>query len=166
MVSEPSGRSFPTLTTHTTRINDNSQFPLVLTSLLAGTVPISILGTNFAMGVRPFWLPDQYSERTSGPPAPSLQLPASRPPGPSPRLPSCSRVVPILGMILGNAISAIGVGVNTVSREFAENKDKVETYLAMGASRWEACKPVGVEALKLALLPTVNQMRWVWEWDA
>jgi hypothetical protein len=36
-------------------------------------------------------------------------------------------------MILGNAISAIGVGVNTVSREFAENKDKVETYLAMGA---------------------------------
>jgi ABC-type iron transport system FetAB permease component len=61
-------------------------------------------------------------------------------------------------MILGNAISAIGVGINTISREFAENKDKVETYLAMGASRSEAVKPVAVEALKLALLPTVNQM--------
>lgn len=66
--------------------------------------------------------------------------------------------VPILGMILGNAISAIGVGVNTISKELSENKDKVETYLAMGASRFEALKPVVVEALKLALLPTVNQM--------
>lgn len=62
-------------------------------------------------------------------------------------------------MILGNAISAIGVGLNAVQKEFAENRDKVETYLAMGASRFEAVKPVGVEALKLALLPTVNQMR-------
>ena len=68
-------------------------------------------------------------------------------------------IVPILGMILGNAISAIGVGLNTVQKEFSENRDKVETYLAMGASRFEAVKPVGVEALKLALLPTVNQMR-------
>lgn len=62
-------------------------------------------------------------------------------------------------MILGNGISSVGVAINSVSREFHENKDKVETYLAMGASRWEACKPVAVEALKLALLPTINQMR-------
>lgn len=66
--------------------------------------------------------------------------------------------VPILGMLLGNAISAIGVGSNTVNKEFSENRDKVETYLAMGASRFEACKPIACEALKLALLPTVNQM--------
>jgi ABC-type iron transport system FetAB permease component len=110
----------------------------VLASLLFGTVPISILGTNFAMSQRPFWQPDQYSQSSF-----LFALTA----------------VPIIGMILGNAISAVGVGVNTVSKEFAENRDKVETYLAMGASRWEACKPVGVEALKLALLPTVNQMR-------
>jgi hypothetical protein len=61
-------------------------------------------------------------------------------------------------MLLGNAISAIGVGMNTVQKEFAENRDRVETYLAMGASRFEACQPIAVEALKLALLPTVNQM--------
>jgi len=35
----------------------------------------------------------------------------------------------------------------------------VETYLAFGASRFEACKPVAVEALKLAILPVVNQLR-------
>jgi len=67
--------------------------------------------------------------------------------------------VPILGMILGNGISAVGIAMNYVQREIAENRDKVETYLAFGASRFEACKPVGVEALKLALLPTVNQLR-------
>jgi hypothetical protein len=130
-------------------------FPLVLCSMLVGTVPISILGSEFAMAQRPFWQPDQYGASCS----------RSRP--------SCLRrvrrrrrhwhsdangAVPILGMILGNAISAIGVGINTVSRELSENKDKVEMYLAMGASRFEALKPVVVEALKLALLPTVNQM--------
>lgn len=67
--------------------------------------------------------------------------------------------VPIIGMILGNAISAVGLAVNSVHKEFAENKDRIETYLAMGASRFEACQPVAVEALKMALLPTVNQLR-------
>ncbi|WVR04324.1 hypothetical protein IAU60_001324 [Kwoniella sp. DSM 27419] len=104
----------------------SNMFPLILASMLSGTVPISILGTRFAMSQNPFWRPDQF--------------------------------VPIIGMILGNAISSIGIALNTVSKEFTENKDKVETYLAFGASRFEACKPVGVEALKLALLPTVNQM--------
>lgn len=120
-------------------VNADVQFPLVLTAMICGTIPISVLGTNFAMSQRPFWQPDQYGTSIS----------------------KISRltIVPILGMILGNAISAIGVGLNTVQKEFTENRDKVETYLAMGASRFEAVKPVGVEALKLALLPTVNQMR-------
>lgn len=39
-----------------------------------------------------------------------------------------------------------------------ENRDKVETYLAFGASRFEACKPIAIEGLRLALLPTINQM--------
>ncbi|OCF42086.1 hypothetical protein I317_04057 [Kwoniella heveanensis CBS 569] len=103
-----------------------NMFPLILCSMLSGTVPISVLGTRFAMSQNPFWRPDQF--------------------------------IPIIGMILGNAISSIGIALNTVSKEFSENKDKIETYLAFGASRFEACKPVGVEALKLSLLPTVNQM--------
>lgn len=39
-----------------------------------------------------------------------------------------------------------------------ENRDKVEMYLAFGASRMEACKPIGREALRLALTPVINQM--------
>jgi hypothetical protein len=32
--------------------------------------------------------------------------------------------------------------------------------LAYGASRFEACRPLAVEALRLALIPTINQMRY------
>jgi hypothetical protein len=28
--------------------------------MICGTIPISVLGTNFAMSQRPFWQPDQY----------------------------------------------------------------------------------------------------------
>jgi len=34
----------------------------------------------------------------------------------------------------------------------------VETYLAFGASRFEACRPIATEALKVALTPNLNQM--------
>ncbi|KAL1408472.1 hypothetical protein Q8F55_005284 [Vanrija albida] len=104
----------------------HAQFPCILLSMMCGTIPISILGSEFAMAQHPFWQPDQY--------------------------------IPILGMLLGNAISAIGVAINTINKEFSDNRDKVETYLAMGASRFEAVKPIATEALTMALLPTINQM--------
>ena len=40
-----------------------------------------------------------------------------------------------------------------------ENRDKVEIYLAFGATRVEACKPIAIQALKLALTPSINNMR-------
>ena len=40
-----------------------------------------------------------------------------------------------------------------------ENRDKVEIYLAFGATRIEACRPIAIQALKLALTPTINNMK-------
>ncbi|EJD49554.1 hypothetical protein AURDEDRAFT_112427 [Auricularia subglabra TFB-10046 SS5] len=101
-------------------------FPATLASLACSTVPISILGTRFAMSVEPFWKPAQY--------------------------------IPILGMLSGSAISGVVVAVSFVLRELQENRDKVEMYLAFGATRMEACRGVATEALRLALLPVINQM--------
>lgn len=42
---------------------------------------------------------------------------------------------------------------------FRENKDKIEIYLAFGATRVEACRPIAIQALKLALMPIINNMR-------
>ena len=40
-----------------------------------------------------------------------------------------------------------------------ENRDKVEIYLAFGATRVEASRPIAIQALKLALTPPINSMR-------
>ncbi|KIJ67119.1 hypothetical protein HYDPIDRAFT_109132 [Hydnomerulius pinastri MD-312] len=66
--------------------------------------------------------------------------------------------IPIVGMLCGNTVSGVVVAVAYVLKEMYDNKDKVETYLAFGASRFEACKPVARDALRLALTPTINQM--------
>lgn len=85
-----------------------NMFPMVLLAMLSATFPVSILGSQYAMAERPFWKPNQF--------------------------------VPIVGMILGkceqpvvisrteadlimlpsagNAISAIGIGINFVHKEF------------------------------------------------
>ncbi|CAD6589457.1 MAG: hypothetical protein CYPHOPRED_004844, partial [Cyphobasidiales sp. Tagirdzhanova-0007] len=65
---------------------------------------------------------------------------------------------PFWGMLAGSAIGGSAVAVNYVTREVVENRDKLETYLAHGASRAEACLPLASEAVKIALLPTINQM--------
>ncbi|KIJ08160.1 hypothetical protein PAXINDRAFT_173083 [Paxillus involutus ATCC 200175] len=65
---------------------------------------------------------------------------------------------PIVGMLCGNTISGVVVAVAYVLKEMYDNKDKVEMYLAFGASRFEACLPIAREALRLALTPTINQM--------
>ncbi|KAI0695365.1 UPF0014-domain-containing protein [Cytidiella melzeri] len=69
-----------------------------------------------------------------------------------------AQYIPIVGMLCGSTISSIVVAVNFILRELHENKDRIETRLAFGASRFEACKPIAVEALRLALTPCINQM--------
>jgi hypothetical protein len=41
-----------------------------------------------------------------------------------------------------------------------ENKDKIEIYLAFGATRVEACRPIAIQALKLVFLPIITSMRY------
>ena len=39
-----------------------SKFPAVLVAMLGSTVPISIIGTKFAMSVTPFWAPIRFGK--------------------------------------------------------------------------------------------------------
>ncbi|KAI0775146.1 UPF0014-domain-containing protein [Trametes elegans] len=66
--------------------------------------------------------------------------------------------IPVVGMLCGATISGIVVSVSYVLKELYDNRDKVEMYLAFGASRFEACKPIARDALRLALTPNINQM--------
>ncbi|CUA70582.1 UPF0014 membrane protein [Rhizoctonia solani] len=104
----------------------SGMFPSTFVAMAISTIPVSIIGTRFAMSETEFWAAEKY--------------------------------IPILGMLCGSTISGIVVATTSVLKELHENRDKVETYLAFGASRYEACKPIATSALRLALTPTINQM--------
>lgn len=61
-------------------------------------------------------------------------------------------------MITGNAISSMALANAYVVRELSDNCDKIEVYISFGATRLQAARPIMKEALKLALMPTINQM--------
>ncbi|KAK9862423.1 hypothetical protein WJX84_010314 [Apatococcus fuscideae] len=66
--------------------------------------------------------------------------------------------IPVLGMLLGNAISGISVGLSTVLEELSSGRERVELLLAMGASRMEATTEIVQRAARVALTPILNQM--------
>ncbi|CAO3646511.1 unnamed protein product [Cunninghamella blakesleeana] len=66
--------------------------------------------------------------------------------------------IPTMGMLLGNLLSGMAVALSSCLSSVSSNKEQIETYLAFGASRWEAGQSIAMEAVRLAMLPTINQM--------
>jgi len=67
-------------------------------------------------------------------------------------------LIPMLGMLLGNACSSVAVGLSAVLEELSAGKEKVEALLALGATRIEATREVVQRATQLALTPLLNSM--------
>jgi putative ABC transport system permease protein len=66
--------------------------------------------------------------------------------------------IPLLGMILGNCMTGIALGLNTLTTTLVTRRAGVEAQLMLGASRWDAVAPVTRDALRSALMPTINSM--------
>ncbi|HJU17918.1 MAG TPA: iron export ABC transporter permease subunit FetB [Stellaceae bacterium] len=66
--------------------------------------------------------------------------------------------IPLLGMILGNCMTGIALGLNTLTTTLVARRASVEAQLMLGASRWDAVAPVTRDALRSALMPTINSM--------
>ena len=66
--------------------------------------------------------------------------------------------IPTLGLMLGNAISGVAVGLGALLEDLAANGDRVELLLCLGASRWEATRGAVARAVRLALTPLLNQL--------
>lgn len=69
-----------------------------------------------------------------------------------------AKFIPTTGMLIGNSMSAIAVGVNCCLKELSDDATRLEWYLSLGASREEAFRPILKRALQTALLPTINAM--------
>jgi putative ABC transport system permease protein len=66
--------------------------------------------------------------------------------------------IPLLGMILGNALTGVSLGLDRCLTELDEGRSRVEALLAFGATRWEASRPVAVLSLRAGLIPILNSM--------
>ncbi|MEZ4458492.1 MAG: iron export ABC transporter permease subunit FetB [bacterium] len=66
--------------------------------------------------------------------------------------------IPLLGMLLGNVLNGITIGLDATLRELDEGRSRIEGRLAFGATWWEACQPAVAEAVRLAMMPTLNMM--------
>jgi len=66
--------------------------------------------------------------------------------------------IPLLGMILGNCMTGVGLGLNTLTTSLVSRRASVEAQLMLGATREVAAAPVMREALRNALMPTINSM--------
>ena len=66
--------------------------------------------------------------------------------------------IPLLGMILGNALTGISLGLDRFAETLVRGRDRIELYLALGATRWEAARPVAQEAVRTGMIPILNSM--------
>ena len=66
--------------------------------------------------------------------------------------------LPLLGMILGNTMTGISLGLHTLSTTLTRERAGVEARLTLGATRREALAAPTRAALRSALMPIVNSM--------
>jgi putative ABC transport system permease protein len=66
--------------------------------------------------------------------------------------------IPLLGMILGNALTGIALGLDRFAEALIQGRDQVELYLTLGGTRWEAARPAVREAVRTGMIPILNSM--------
>lgn len=67
-------------------------------------------------------------------------------------------LIPILGMILGNTLNGISIGLDTILDSFVTKRREIESRLALGATRWEAGRPELQRAVRSGMIPIINSM--------
>lgn len=67
-------------------------------------------------------------------------------------------VIPISGMIVGNAMNGLSLGIKSLSDTIDLEKNKIETLINAGVEPKDILTPMVNQSLEMALLPTLNNM--------
>ncbi|KAI9503941.1 hypothetical protein GGI25_000830 [Coemansia spiralis] len=71
---------------------------------------------------------------------------------------AASKFIPVLGMLYGNTMVGVALGIDSVLAAVDQRRDSIEAMLCFGASRWETVLPVVVEAARTAMIPTITSV--------
>jgi putative ABC transport system permease protein len=66
--------------------------------------------------------------------------------------------LPLLGMILGNTMTGIGLGLDVLTNGLVRERAAVEACLALGGTRYQAVLPILRDALRSGFMPIINSM--------
>lgn len=67
-------------------------------------------------------------------------------------------VIPLSGMIIGNAMTGVGLGLKTFRESLVSQRNRIETLLNIGVAPKAILLPFVNQSLETALLPTLNSM--------
>ncbi len=66
--------------------------------------------------------------------------------------------LPLFGMILGNTMTGVSLGLDTLNSALHREKRAIEAQLLLGQTRWEAVTPFARRALRSGFMPIINAM--------
>lgn len=67
-------------------------------------------------------------------------------------------IIPILGLILGNALTAVSLSISQLTENLHREHGKIQALLSLSATPFEACRPLIISAIYQGVLPTINSM--------
>lgn len=66
--------------------------------------------------------------------------------------------IPLFGMILGNTMTGISLGLDSLQQLLYRERRAVEAQLMLGRSRWQALRPALQQSLRSGFTPIINAM--------
>ena len=66
--------------------------------------------------------------------------------------------LPLTGIILGGVMNAVSLALNALFNDAVRERAGIEAQLALGATRFQALHGLAAQAIRTALIPTINQM--------
>jgi len=66
--------------------------------------------------------------------------------------------LPLLGMIMGNAMTGISLALDTLHTALTREQRAIEAQLLLGANKWEAMRPFLRQAMRAGFMPSINGM--------
>lgn len=66
--------------------------------------------------------------------------------------------IPLLGMLLGNTMNGISLGMDKLNQSLYQQKQVIEQRLMLGQTYQEAIKEIRIESVRTGMIPIINSM--------